>query len=316
MLNPKGDLSAAELAFFSPALLIGVYIIVRHGFSRRLGWLYIVLLSILRIIGASCTLYMETNNDYTASLLETAAITSAVGTTPLLLALMGFLERINQSMDQEGLSPTVVRPIQLLAVVGLVLAIVGGTYEAPPTTANQLKAGRDLMEAASIIFLCIYLALAAIAVYTQFRIRWVVTTERRLLLAGLLSLPFLLVRMIYTVCAGFSKPGSTFYFQDVNVWAQAFMQFLMEAIVVSLYIFAGILTPKVVRQEPAQGTKDPEGDVEMNRPVGQETGYARFSEQQQQRQGARPQFQRPREQRNLGDYRPSRLILSAIRDRR
>ena len=76
MLNAKGDLSAVELAFFAPAFCIALFVLFRHGFNKQLGWLYVCLLSILRIVGAAATLYSQTKNDYSDGILETAAITS------------------------------------------------------------------------------------------------------------------------------------------------------------------------------------------------------------------------------------------------
>ncbi|KAK5124543.1 hypothetical protein LTR85_001760 [Meristemomyces frigidus] len=309
MLNPKGDLAAVEVAFFAPAICIAIFVVFRHGFAKNLGWLYLVVLSLLRIIGASCTLYMESQNNYSAGLLETAAITSAVGTAPLLLALMGFLERIHAGMEHKGLSAMAFRPIHLAALAGLIIAIIGGVDEGH-TDASDIKTGKELMEAASIVFLAIYLGLAAITIWSVINIRWVLTAEKKLLQAGLLALPFLLVRLIYTVAAAFSTTGGVFYFRDVNVYVQAFMQFMMEAIVVSIFIFAGLLTPKMVKHELVEGSKDIES-MPMDNLDGptQESGRMPRREQQQ---APRAQQQ---QQRSLGEYRPSRLIMSAITHR-
>lgn len=78
-LNSHGDLAIAEIAFFSPAFVVGVAINFKQGFTGGVSWIYLVTLCILRLIGASCTLYMETQNDQSQSLAETAFITSAIG---------------------------------------------------------------------------------------------------------------------------------------------------------------------------------------------------------------------------------------------
>jgi hypothetical protein len=124
-LNPKGDLAAAQAAFFAPALVISSLIVFRHGFSRQLGWLYLVLLSILRIIGGSVTLYSETQNDYSTSLFIAAAITSAIGTAPLLLALQGILSRVNEGLreQQRNISKHLFTLLSLLLVAALVSQI-------------------------------------------------------------------------------------------------------------------------------------------------------------------------------------------------
>lgn len=313
MLQPHGDLAAAQVAFFAPALLLSAFIVLRHGLSRKLGWFYLVLLSILRLVGAACTIYMEVKNDYSPGLLTTAAITSAVGTAPLLLALMGFLERINEGMEHKGFSLMIFRPIHLTSLAALIIAIIGGINESDSSASDQ-KTGKELMEAASILFLAIYLGLAGIALRTVCNVRWVLPNEKKLLQACVIALPFLLVRTAYSVCAGFSSPGSTFYFRDVNVYVQAFMQFLMEAIVVCIFIFAGLMTPKMETREILDGSKDVEGHrMEILSGPTQESGR----EPRGERQASRPQMQPPRhqqeqQQRNLGDYRPSRLIMNAI----
>ena len=304
-LNGKGDLSAAEIAFFSPALIISIFVVVRHGFSRQAGWLYLCILSILRLIGSSCTLYAETQNDNSTSLQEAAAITSAVGTAPLLLALLGFLERVNQGMGQKGFSKIIFRALRLVGVVALVLAIVGGTDESK-TNLSSISTGHDLMEAASIIFMVIYLSLAALTIIHLTRKSHVVQGDQKLLYAGLAALPFLLVRVIFTIIVSFAKsPHSDFYFRNVNVWAESFMQFLMEVIVVILFAIAGLMTPK-------QADRDANKNIEIisgpnaDRVHEMESGRAAAPPSQRQ------EYQQPR---SLGDYRPSRMIRNAISSR-
>ena len=320
-LNGKGDLSAAEIAFFAPALCIATYILFRHGFNKQLGWFYLVMLSILRIVGASATLYMETQNKYTPGLLETAAITSSVGTAPLVLALLGFLHRISDGMThpESRINNFVFRGIHLLALGGLVIAIIGGVDETN-TNANTAKTGRELVEAASILFLTVFLCAAGITVLFMSRKSSVHYTETKLLYAGAIALPFLCVRILYTVIVAFSShdPSSNFYYRNVNVLVSAFMQFLMEAIVVMIFIAAGLLTPGKQTHHQSMnagvqaGRKDySTRDPEQGRGASPE---AHLMEERQQQRQERPHPQQ--QQRNIGDYRPSRLIMNAIGNRR
>lgn len=296
-LDPKGGLAAAEIAFFGPSLIISAFIVFRHGFSRRLGWFYLVMLSLLRLIGASTLLYAETQDDYSTAVLETIYITSAVGTAPLLLALLGFLQRVHDGMKAHGsnINAQIFRGISLLAVVSLVLAIIGGVYSTE-TNPGKVSTGHSLMKAASVLFLAIYLILAGIAIFSFLRKSYALMGERKLVDAAVAALPFLLVRVVYTVIVSFStSPSSIFYFRSVNVYVSAFMQFLMEAFTVVIFIVAGLLTPK--REER------PERDMEL------------ASEQSR----PRPETQRPnwgqQQPKSLGDYRPSRLIRNAVSGR-
>lgn len=258
MLSPHGILSAVEIAFFAPIFVLGTYICFRHGFNRKLGWFYIVTLSILRIIGASCLLYSETNHDNNISLLTAYYVCSSIGTAPLLLALMGFLTRVNGGMEHKGLSPRVFTPVHLAALAALILAIVGGSYLGS-SNPSDVNLGHQLNEAASCLFLAIWATLTGITLLTFLRISHVRSSERKLLYAGLLSIPFLLVRVVYSVAVSFTKDKSSPLYQyNVNVWITAFMQFFMEAIVMIFYVSAGVLTPEAPKEVEAK-----EGQVEM-----------------------------------------------------
>ncbi|KXL49311.1 hypothetical protein M433DRAFT_158816 [Acidomyces richmondensis BFW] len=309
MIGSRGGLAIAEIVFWSPTLIIGVFLCIRHGFGRSQGWIFISILSLLRLIGSSCELYIVTKQDYDISLLTTAAICEAIGTAPLLLALSAFMSRVHKGMEHKSLPPSSFRPILFFAIAGLALAIVGGTLEADG--GSVVQTGRDLMKAASIMFLAVWVIIAGIVFLTVMRINAVLPQERNLAKIGLMAIPFLLVRVIYTICSAFSHPGSIFYMYDINVYVEAFMQFMMEAIVVCIYITAGLSTPKAPQRAIHDGSqqKNLEGrNVEMINGPKQETGYAGVV-QQLPGQYAAPQ-------RRIGDYRPSRLIRTAISGRR
>lgn len=300
VLTPKADLAIAEIAFFSPALIVSAFVVFRHGFSRQLGWIYLVLLSLLRIIGASCILYMVTQNKYTQGLSETAEITSSIGTAPLLLAIIGFMGRVNESLVPEGrISFIFFRGFQLMALAALIIAIVGGIDANDNPASSSFHTGHELREAASILFLVLYLC-EVVLVSLLFRHRnEVATGENRLVLSALLALPFICVRVIYTVLLAFTTDrSSVFYFENVNVYVEAFMQFCMEAIVVLIFTVTGLVTPK--RQEYSQDMSVRDTQVPMHgRPVERPVDH--------------PISQPQQPQKNLGDYRPSRMIRNALR---
>lgn len=170
MLNHRGILAAVELAFFAPAGVLAVLIVIRHGRAKKLGWYYVLSLSLLRIVSSGCSIYSQEKKDYSNGLLTAIAITNAIGTTPILLALLGFLERIHDSMDQKAFTLLVFRPLHLGALLALILAIVGGSDEGS-TKPGEYHTGRTTLEAAAFIYLVLYLALAAVALYTTINVR-------------------------------------------------------------------------------------------------------------------------------------------------
>ncbi|EMC95894.1 hypothetical protein BAUCODRAFT_24881 [Baudoinia panamericana UAMH 10762] len=299
MLAPTGDLAAVEIAFFSLAFTVSLFVVIRHGFRRELGWIYLLILSLLRLIGGSVTLYMQVNHDYNKSLITTATITSAVGTSPLLLATMGFLQRISEGMEPHGVTKQLFRPLHIVSLGALIIAIIGGT-DRSSSDPNTMQTGKDLAEAASILFLAILVGLGGIVAQNIMNLRFVLSSEKNLLRAAVVALPFLLVRVIYTVASSFSGPGSPFYYRDENVYLQAFMQFLMEAIIVTIFIAAGLLTPKA---EIKTGNYDLES-ARSKSAVGHQPDMAG-------NRPSRPQWQ----PQSVGDYRPSRLIRNALQSR-
>jgi hypothetical protein len=94
MLDQHGDLAIAILVFYVIGLPIAVYVCIRHGFVRQLGWLYLVLLPVARILGAALQIAAENTNPPSVGLYTAAAILNSVGLVPLLLCLMGLVQRV------------------------------------------------------------------------------------------------------------------------------------------------------------------------------------------------------------------------------
>ena len=92
MLGARGGLAIAELIFYVPAFFVALWVAFRHGFNRRAGWLFLVILSLVRIVGWSCQLAAQTNPSI--GLKEAAIILSSVGLSPLILAMLGLLSRV------------------------------------------------------------------------------------------------------------------------------------------------------------------------------------------------------------------------------
>lgn len=85
-------LDVVNIAYYVPALLVSVYVAHRHGFRRSNGWLYILVLDIVRIVGSS--LGISAIQKKNSTLAEIAAILSSVGLSVLIHALAGLLRRM------------------------------------------------------------------------------------------------------------------------------------------------------------------------------------------------------------------------------
>jgi hypothetical protein len=91
MFNSQGAASILELVVYLPAVVLAVIVCNRHGFGRSSGWIFTLILCVVRIAGASCQL--ATYGSDTKGLLEAVVILESIGISPLLLATLGLLSR-------------------------------------------------------------------------------------------------------------------------------------------------------------------------------------------------------------------------------
>jgi hypothetical protein len=89
--NSHGGISILELIIYFPALLVAVFVCSRHGFGRSSGWIFTLILCLVRILGACCQL--ATYHSETKGLVEAIIILDSIGISPLLLATLGLLSR-------------------------------------------------------------------------------------------------------------------------------------------------------------------------------------------------------------------------------
>jgi hypothetical protein len=73
-------------------LILGFIVCLRHGFKRSSGWIFILILSAVRIAGSTCQLL--TYNNVSVALIKATAILDSIGIAPLLLTVLGVLSRL------------------------------------------------------------------------------------------------------------------------------------------------------------------------------------------------------------------------------
>jgi hypothetical protein len=89
--SSRGGVSIFELIFYLPAVVVAFIDCSRHGFSRSSGWVFTLVLCLVRIAGACCQL--ATYHSETTGLIEAIVILDSIGISPLLLATLGLLSR-------------------------------------------------------------------------------------------------------------------------------------------------------------------------------------------------------------------------------
>lgn len=191
------------------------------------------------------------------SLYTGAAILQSIGFSPLLLTSLGLLSRVSDSIGKKHrilVDSRVLRLIQLVITVALILGIIGGVNAGN----NVAKTGRyqvgSLSKASTALFIVSFVAVAAATIIVSASVSHAEPGEKRLAVAVALSLPLLLVRLIYGCLSNFSH-DKTFNQLDGSPTAILCMAVIEEFIIVSLYMGTGLTLRKLDRtgQEPPEG---------------------------------------------------------------
>jgi hypothetical protein len=269
-LSELNKISIAIVVFYAPALLVAIWLSVKHGFGRSAGWLYLILLSLIRLIGAA--LQLATINDPTnIGLYVGAATLQSVALSPLILCGLGLISRVVESIRHHVnalVTPRNIKMVQLLVGVGLILMIVGGAQLANTighlqgSSSSQPSAGTSYtLPTLSLVGLGLtiggFALLVLVTVATGFQIRNADHGEKRLALAVALSIPFITVRIIY---AGLGIYGSNPDFKTFGGsphYADYFlgMAVVMEMAVVIIFAAVGVTLHKLPKEHKGQNNQ-------------------------------------------------------------
>ncbi|KIX96915.1 uncharacterized protein Z520_07635 [Fonsecaea multimorphosa CBS 102226] len=239
-IDSRGWLSVAEIVIFSPCILVSFILCSRHGFGRSSGWFYTLLLCVVRVVGAGCQLY--TYHEHSAGLLKTTIILDTVGLSPLLLAALGLLSRLVDSINRSGRGLLGVRHFRLLQTVigvAMILSIIGGVSaksdgaSIKPPTMSKVGALLFIPGFIGILFFC-----ARACTNTSYA----ETGERRLGLAVAIALPFILVRLAYTELTTFLH-NKDFNSVDGKLLFTVILSVLPELVVVLNFLVVGFTIP-------------------------------------------------------------------------
>jgi len=133
-----------------------------------------------------------------------AFILEAAGLSPLLLATLGFLRTAGQhSSNDVGQSMVLFRVLGLIGSVGVGLSIYGGS-NATSSDPETLKNSNTYRHVGTILFAVLYVALALLHVLCWFQFKTLTKNRRALLIAISCALPFLGIRVLYSILSSFS----------------------------------------------------------------------------------------------------------------
>ncbi|GFF49216.1 hypothetical protein IFM61606_04852 [Aspergillus udagawae] len=231
------SLSAASYPIYAVLAMAALYLLIRHGRYGLLGWLFLLIFCILRIIGG----LVAARDTGTA-----ANIISSVGLSPLLLATAGILHEARhyriQPLDTK-MEWVSVLAYHMLVVAGVALTAAGSAklqeHEQPLDKAEKIaKAGISILVVAWG-FLVGWAGFSFTA--PRGRNSSLTRAGTVLLTAVAFSLVFIGIRVFYSLAALCTQRPSLNPVTG-SLAIRVVLGFLPEVIAVLGYIFAGIRT--------------------------------------------------------------------------
>lgn len=239
----RDTIALTELIFYLPFLLLSAFVCYRHGFSRSGGWFYTLILCLIRIVGAICQ--FVSHSDQSAGLLQTILILDSVGLAPLLLGTLGLLSRFIDFVNANSTPKFTMRHfrvLQLILLVSTTLAIAGGshvsvdskgTYQIPATS----KIG-------VILYIVSFAGIVLVFILSLPQTSVIPSKERRVPIAISLALPFVLVRLIYSILSVFIH-DHLFSVATGSATVRLGMAVIEEFVVVAIYVLLGLFVDKL-----------------------------------------------------------------------
>ncbi|KAH8805305.1 hypothetical protein F5884DRAFT_885478 [Xylogone sp. PMI_703] len=262
MGNPREILSILEIPLYLPLFIFSVLIVIRHGFQRNQGWIFLLLLSLIRMAGGVAGIIVVHNDSRGATV--ATIILNNIGISPLLMAMIGLLKRVDDRMP----APTPALLFRLAyapSMAGLILAIIGGV-DSSSTDSQDVSEGSKYTKIGVALFVFALLLYSLFAITMIPKRRYLQSSELLLHTAVIASIPFIGLRILFSVFVAFKKDPDTFSLvtnTEKVVIIQALMTILPEIIVETLYLLAGFRLPTNQRQSISH----PDGRTEYLRPM-------------------------------------------------
>jgi MFS family permease len=255
-LTYRNGVSIAEIVVYVPALCIAAFLAIRHGLGQNSGWLFLILFCLARIIGP-CMQLAEISHPTDLSLFEGSAILQNVALSPLMLATIGLLSRLLESIHRSKrtvLHSSMFHLIHLIIIVGLILGIVGGTDAANSFITTGKYTPTDLNKAGTALFIVAYIAMVTLILIISFHVSHAEKGEKRLFIAVVISLPFILVRLVYSIISTFTH-NKNFNLLTGSVTVFLCVALIEEFIVVAVYEGTGLTLKKASKDVHYEATQ-------------------------------------------------------------
>jgi hypothetical protein len=250
MVDYREGVAIGEIVCYVPAFAIAIFLAVKHGFGRSAGWFFLITLSLIRIIGAAMQIAIASNPD-SISLYTGSAILTNTGFSPLMLATLGLLSRLLDSINRTKktlINTNMLKLIELLILVGLILGIVGGTEAGDNFSKTHTFVPSTLNKAGTSLLVVSFALTVLITVIVSFDSPHAEEGEHRLFFAVVASIPFMIVRLVYSCLSTFTH-NKAFSLTTGNETILLCVALLEELVVVIIYEGVGLTLRKLPKAQ-------------------------------------------------------------------
>ncbi|KAI0909840.1 hypothetical protein F4823DRAFT_562532 [Ustulina deusta] len=220
-LTERNDISIAQIVLFVPFLAVALLLCVRHGFGSNAGWLFLVLFSLLRIVGASLQLAATAQPDNLGLFFGSLTL-QGIGLSDFIIVLLALINRALESAERARnviVNPRVLYWAQVLVLVGVILGAIGGSQAGSHYAETGVYQVSSLTQASISLTIAGFALLVIATALLGLSVSHVEAGEKRVVLAVALSLPFLLVRVLYQAIGTFNRHSAfNSVTGDVNVF--------------------------------------------------------------------------------------------------
>ncbi|KAK9329314.1 hypothetical protein V1520DRAFT_295553 [Lipomyces starkeyi] len=248
-LSAHGYIAVVEVAVYTIALVISVINCVRYDFKRQTGWVYLSIFCICRIVASALTIVVEESSDPSTGMITAEMIVSNIALTPLHLAALGLLTtstRLTLADTMSKVFTKLLRFCRLALSVAIVLGIVGGVELAKDGTSQT---GHTLSRVSVILITVAFAILMSLSLFFL-RFATLQPHNRMLILGVTVALPFLLVRIIYSICYAFSSSTMSKFSTLTGDWKIYLgMDVIMEFVVLAVLTTTGFLLQNYSRKK-------------------------------------------------------------------
>jgi hypothetical protein len=255
-LTYRNGVSIGEIVVYTPCLAIAVLLAVRHGFGRSAGFLFMIVFCLARIIGP-CMQLATISQPTNISLYSGAAILNNLGVSPLMLSLLGFLSRLLDSIHKSHntfVDTRILKFIELVITVGIILGIMGGVNAGSAYQTTHTYTPGTLSKAGISLLIVSYVGTVLATIATSFHLSHAEQGMRRLFVAISISLPLLLIRLIYSIISTFTR-NKKFNLLEGSVTVFLCVALIEEFIIVIILESVGLTLQKVAKEEHVEGTR-------------------------------------------------------------